>query len=197
MKRDFLQQHRNRMRAAPVFVAVFAVLSTAVLLGYRPAADVASASAAKPAMQVQSRPWTAVGSTGVVDEATFKNFAFGTTDIGFAAGATGTVVVARYNVTNTFDNNANPNKPGWTTLEMGSNAPLNTIIEARLYQVKTCDQQQTLICTARNRSMDNPCAKCTIQGTIDFTNNLYYVEVTLNRNSPNNQAPRMYTLRLL
>ena len=190
MRRNNLQKRGNKIRFALLCATLFAALVTALLVGQVPASPV-------PAAQTLPKPWTAVGSTGVVDEASFKNFAFGTTDIGFAASATGTVVVARYNVTNTFDNNANPNKPGWTTLEMGSNAPLNTIIEARLFQVKTCDQQQTLICTARNRSNDKPCAKCTIQGTVDFTNNLYYVEVTLNRNSLNNQPPRMFTLRLL
>lgn len=190
------QQNGNRIRFALMCVAVFAVMSLTLL--FAPAhisTDVASANNPDP-FQVQPRPWTAIGSTGVVDEASLNTFAFGTTDIGFKAGATSTRVVARYNVTNTFDNNANPNKPGWTTLEMGSSAPINTIIEAKLYQVKACDQQQTLLCTARNRSNDNPCAKCTINGTIDFTGHLYYVEVTLNRNSVNNQAPRMFTLRL-
>lgn len=196
MKKDVLQRHGNGARFAMVFAAGLAMLSMAVITGRGSASpDFASANAPEP-FQVQPKPWTAVGSTGVVDEASFKNFAFGTTDIGFVAGATGTVVVARYNVTNTFDNNANPNKPGWTTLEMGSNAPINTIVEAKLFQVRLCDQQQVQLCWARNRSMDSPCAKCTIQGTVDFTNHLYYVEVTLNRNSPNNQAPRMYTLRL-
>jgi hypothetical protein len=58
-------------------------------------------------------------------------------------------------------------------------------------------QDPVLLCTARNRSSDNPCAKCTINGTIDFTSQLYYVEVTLNRNSINVPAPKMFTLRLL
>lgn len=190
MKKDVQDRHGNRVRFALVCVAVFAALVTALLVGQGPASPV-------PAAQTLGKPWTAVGSSGVVDEESLKNFAFGTSDIAFVAGATGTVVVARYNVTNTFDNNANPNKPGWTTLEMGSHAPLNTIIEAKLYQVARCDQQQTLLCTARNRSNDTPCAKCTINGTIDFTNNLYYVEVTLNRNSTQNPSPRMFTLRLL
>jgi hypothetical protein len=189
MRRNNLQKRGNRIRFGLVCATVFAALVTALLVGQIPASPV-------PAAQTLPKPWTAVGSTGVVDEASLKNFAFGTTDIAFVAGATGTVVVARYNVTNTFDNNANPNKPGWTTLEMGSNAPLNTIIEARLYQVRTCDQQQTLLCMARNRSNDTPCAKCTINGTVDFTNNLYYVEVTLNRNSTQNASPRMFTLRV-
>lgn len=195
MRRNILQNHGIRFRFGLVCAVVLTLLAIALVVGRSSRLSLASASVPEP-VQIQPKPWTAIGSTGVVDEASFKNFAFGTTDISFVPGATGTVVVARYNVTNTFDNNANPNKPGWTTLEMGSSAPLNTIIEAKLFQVKTCDQQQTLLCTARNRSNDNPCAKCTINGTVDFTGHLYYVEVTLNRNSVNNQAPKMFTLRL-
>ena len=147
-------------------------------------------------LSAQTGTWTAVASSGDIDEASLGAFAVNGPILQHAAGSLVTVV-ARYNVTNTFDNNANPNKPGWTMLEMGSNAPLNTIIEAKLYQVRTCDQQQTLLCTARNRSNDNPCAKCTINGAVDFTQHLYYVEVTLNRNSVQNSSPRMFTLRLL
>jgi len=189
MKRNNLQKRGNRIRFGLVCATVFAVLVTALLAGQLPASP-------GPTAQTLPKPWTAVGSTGVVDEASLNTFAFGTTDIGFKSSASGTVVVARYNVTNTFDNNANPNKPGWTTLEMGSSAPLNTIVEAKLFQVKACGQDPVLLCTARNRSSDNPCAKCTISGTIDFTSKLYYVEVTMNRSSPNNPSPRMFTLRL-
>lgn len=190
MRRNNLQRRGNRIRFGLVCATVFAALLTAFLVGQFPGSPV-------PAAQTLGKPWTAVGSTGVVDEASVNTFAFGTTDIGFKANATGTVVVARYNVTNTFDNNANPNKPGWTTLEMGSNAPINTIVEAKLFEVKACGQDPVLLCLARNRSSDNPCAKCTINGTVDFTSKLYFVEVTLNRTSINIQAPRMFTLRLL
>jgi hypothetical protein len=154
-----------------------------------------AAAGSSPNMaQVPPRPWTAVGSTGVIDEASANLYAFNTTDLSFRLNASGNVV-ARYNVTNTFDNNANPNKPGWTTLEMGSNAPGNTIAHARLYRVKYCSMEQTLMCEVRNANND-PCAKCTIQQPIDFTGYLYYVEVTLTR--PNAQAapPSMYTLRI-
>ena len=196
MKRYFLEQQKNRIRLGLVCAAVLALLATALVVGRSSRSALALANAPEPSFQVPPKPWTALGSTGAVDEASLSTFAFGTADIAFKAGAAGTIVVARYNVTNTFDNNANPNKPGWTTLEMGSHAPLNTIIEAKLFQVKACGQDPVLLCTARNRSMDNPCAKCTIQGTVDFTSQLYYVEVTMNRTSPNNPSPRMFTLRL-
>jgi hypothetical protein len=149
-----------------------------------------------PAFQTLAKPWTAVGSTGVIDEASLNIFAFGTTDLGFKPAA-GNVIVARYNVTNTFDNNASPNKPGWTTFEMGSKAPLNTIIEGRLFTVKACGTDAVLICSARNRSGDHPCAKCDFaSGTIDFGNNLYYVEVKMDRTAVPNATPQLFTLRL-
>jgi hypothetical protein len=156
---------------------------------------VAAAVSPAPFQQVRS-PWTAVGSTGVIDEASTNFYAFGSADIGFRANTAGTIVTARYNVTNTFDNNPDPNFPGWTTLEMGSNAPINTIIEARLFQIKTCDTQPQLICIARNRSNDFPCARCTIPQPIDFTASLYYVEVVLDRTNASTSFPRMFTLRL-
>lgn len=155
----------------------------------------AAAVAPEPFQAVRS-PWTAVGSTGVIDEASANFYAFGAADIGFRPGSPGTLITARYNVTNTFDNNSDPNFPGWTTLEMGSNAPINTMIEARLFRIKTCDITPQLLCIARNRSNDFPCARCTIPTPIDFTSNLYYVEVVLDRTAATTSLPRMYTLRI-
>jgi hypothetical protein len=187
--KNVLHKNGNALRFGLLCAAVFTVLLTTLLLGRGPASP-------PPAAQTLPRPWTAVGSTGAVDEASLNTFAFGTTEIGFKAGATSTKIVARYNVTNTFDNNANPNRPGWTTMEMGSNAPINTIVTARLFQVKACDQSQVQLCMITNRSSDAPCGKCTINGTIDFTNSLYYVEVTLDRISTQSSPPSMYTLRI-
>jgi len=194
MKRDVAQQHRNKTWWGLLFVAALTVLLLASLSGRAPAVT----SAGDPAVQAApARPWTAVGSTGAVDEASLNIYAFGSADIGFKPNSTGNVVVARYNVTNTFDNNANPNRPGWHTLEMGSNAPINTIIEARLFQIKACTVEPVLLCTARNRSSDHPCATCVFpNATIDFTNNLYYVEVSLTRTTGSTAMPRMYTLRV-
>jgi hypothetical protein len=147
-------------------------------------------------MQTPMRPWTAVGSSGALDEASLNRYAFGSAEITFKPGATGSVVTARYNVTNTFDNNANPNRPGWRKLEMGSDTPNSTIIEAKLFQIKACDTTPVLLCTARNRSNDHKCATCDINATIDFTDSLYYVEVSLNRFNLTTAQPRMFTLRL-
>ena len=197
MRQNFVPQGRGLTRLGLLFVAP----ALAALLLASPAGRGSTAAPApepaEPAVQVLPKPWTAVGSTGVIDEDSLNFFAFTNTDLGFRAGAAGTVVVARYNVTNTFDNNANPNRPGWRRLEMGSTTPLNTIIEARLFKIKSCDQQQVLLCTARNRSGDTPCARCTISEVIDFTSNLYYVEVTLTRPNAQMPSPRLHTLRLI
>ena len=197
MRQNFVLQGRGLTR----FGLLFVVPALAALLlawpAYRSSAVAPAPEPAEPAAQVPPRPWTAVGSTGVIDEDSLNFFAFANTDLGFRAGAAGTVVVARYNVTNTFDNNANPNRPGWRRLEMGSSTPLNTIIEANLFKIKSCDQQQVLLCTARNRSGDTPCARCNVSEVIDFTSNLYYVEVTLTRPNAQTPSPRLHTLRLL
>lgn len=163
------------------------------------AAHTAAANTAATApvpFQAVNSPWTAVGSTGVIDETSANAHAFGGADIGFRGGSPSTLLVARYNVTNTFDNNPDPNLPGWTTLEMGSNAPINTMIEARLFRIKSCDTTPQLLCIARNRSNDFPCARCTVPSPIDFTSDLYYVEVVLDRAAAPGSFPRMYTLRL-
>ena len=60
MKKDVLQGHRNRVRFVLVCMAVFAALVTALLVGQVPASPV-------PAAQTLGKPWTAIGSTGVVD----------------------------------------------------------------------------------------------------------------------------------
>jgi len=198
MKQNTLSNYGNRswlglpcaiVLAAMLVASLFVRASTRLAIAATPAP--ASTSQVAP-----GRPWTALGSTGAVDEASLGVYAYATTEIGFKPGGIGGVVVARYNVTNTFDNNPSPNKPGWRTLEMGSNAPLNTVIDATLLQVKSCSPEPVVLCKVRNRSNDQPCAKCDISGTIDFTDNLYYVEVTLNRPRTSAALPRMFTLRI-
>jgi hypothetical protein len=199
MRQDVLQKHGTRIWLCLFCVTMLAASLLASLLIVGPASSaVASAGTNKPdpAFQVPPRPWTALGSTGAVDESALSFYGSVSTEIGFKLNAAGRVLVARYNVTNTFDNNANPNQPGWRTLEMGSNAPNSVIISAKLFQVRACAPAQEMICEARNRSNDHPCATCQISAPIDFTNNLYYVEVTLNRTAVPNALPRMFTLRI-
>ena len=198
MKQISTAEERNKIWRSLLLTAALSALLLLSLGGGAPSVAPASVCAASSGVvpQVPRRPWTAVGSTGAVDEDSLNRYAFGSADIGFKPGAAGSVITARYNVTNTFDNNANPNRPGWRTLEMGSKAANSTIIEAKLFQIKACDTTPVLLCTARNRSNDHPCATCEINATIDFTDSLYYVEVTLNRFNSNTANPRMFTLRL-
>ena len=195
MRQNTVRQRRNATWLALLLTPALGVLLLTSSGGRGSAVPVAAAPA--PAMQVIARPWTALGSTGTVDESALNFYASVSTEIGFKPNTPGNVLVARYTVTNTFDNNATPNQPGWHTLEMGSNAPLNVIITAKLFEVKSCQPAQALLCTAVNRSNDHPCARCTFNGPIDFTNNLYYVEVTLDRTGAPAALPRMFTLRLL
>ena len=108
---------QQKLAGVCAFILLAALLSGGVATRVPPASAAGSTTPA-PAFQILAKPWTAVGSTGTVDEASANIFAFGTTDLGFKGGVQGNVVVARYNVTYTFDNNANPNRPGWTTFEM-------------------------------------------------------------------------------
>ena len=196
MKLNVLRKYGNRIWFGLLFATALGglLLTTAAGRGAPVLSANASANAEAPAPAPV--PWTALGSTGAVDEAALNIYAFNGSEIGFRGGVAGSLVTARYNVTNTYDNNTAPNKPGWRTLEMGSTAPINTIVEAKLFEVKACNPDPVLLCTARNRSMDNPCARCTINGTIDFTDRLYFVEVTLNRPSASSTPPRMHTLRI-
>lgn len=135
-----------------------------------------------PALDAQV--WTAVASTGTVDEASLGNFAFGAnpTSFGYLAGSPSTApIVARYNVTDT----SGIERPAWNTLELGylENAP-GALVTAQLFQVNPCTGQRVLLCGVS--SLDSPapnCVRCTFNNQIDFGQFLYYVEVTVSRNN--------------
>ena len=152
-------------------------------------------TAAAPPMQL-NEPWTAVASTGVADESSLTLFGTSGASFGFR-GANGNLVGARYNVTNTFDNNPIPTLPGWTTLELGSTAQNATSVTATLFQVDPCTGLQTELCRARNHGeLPIPtCEKCTFAVPIDFAQFLYYVEVKVARANVNLQ-PAAHTLRI-
>jgi hypothetical protein len=161
-------------------------------------------AAAKP-QAPQGVPWTAVGSTGVVDESALGIFAFGTTDVGYSSASASTAsLFVRYNVTNTFDNNVNPNMPGWQTLELGSLAPPGSEVRATFYRVKPCDGSRVRLCTVSNAGGGGPfCKTCefsTTFGPVDFSQFLYYVEVQMLRTATAAGGPladpKAYTLRV-
>jgi hypothetical protein len=188
-----------RLERQKVFnVSVVLLLAALALVSYKggpaPLTPTASAQGAVPV------PWTAVASTGVIDEAFTNFYAFGTTDLGFAGGG-GQQILARYNVTNTYDSSPitnNPNVPGWRTLELGSLAPPGNVVVADLYRVESCTGVRTHLCRAFNAGGGGPkCDFCFLQNIndVDFSKNLYYIELRLFRN-PGTAGPRAFTLRI-
>jgi hypothetical protein len=143
------------------------------------------------------RPWTAVGSSGSVDESALQYFAFTNASAGFRPTAWINPLEFRYNVTNTFDNNANPNLPGWTRLELGATAPATSTVDATLYRVYRCTGAQSVVCQVRVAQTDaGTCRYCTFPaGSIDFGNYLYYVRVAVDRNTVT-ENPQVHTLRI-
>ena len=183
-----------------VFLGVFVMTAfVAALLGFGTRAHTSSPAApAAPARAQSMHPWTAVGSTGVVDESSLNDYAFTASRFGFRTGSTSIRVTARYNVTNTYDNNANANQPGWTTLEFGSVAPPTTSTAARLVEGDPCTGEEVTVCGFSNLGQDGPlCLTCTFSSTrIDFTSKLYYIEVNVARPSGSALLPHLDTLRL-
>lgn len=145
---------------------------------------------------LQADHWTAVASTGTVDEAAeaFYAFAPNPTTLGYLAGSMSILpVVARYNVTNT----SGLDIATWNTLELGYFDNANgSAVTAQFFEVDRCTGQRTLICqvTSVNAAAAS-CVSCSFDATIDFANFLYYVEVTITRNNSNLQ-PTANTLRI-
>jgi hypothetical protein len=217
MKRNHPSERARKALLNP-FVLGLLVAMLLVLSGnrlYQAGASNASSNAVAetpPAEPVQiMRPWTAVAASGAVDEASLNSFRFGSNiatpaDFGFNAGVPALALVARYNVTNTFDNNANPNVPNWTTLELGAVAPLASAVTAQLFRIERCTGRivpppnqpaNTPLCsvTITNQPVAG-CRTCNfVAALVDFTQFLYVVEVKVSR--PNAQLqPFAHTLRI-
>jgi hypothetical protein len=144
------------------------------------------------------RPWTAVGSTGSVDESNLGIYGFSGPAAGYNPfSASVNPLEFHYNVTNTYDNNANPNAPGWTTLEIGGVAPGGSVVDATLIKVRRCDGFQTVICQRRITQTTTPvCLPCVFPaGSVNFTSDLYYVRVLVDRSVAGEQ-PQARTIRI-
>lgn len=144
--------------------------------------------------------WTAVASTGAIDGSSLSFFTFAGPTLTYLGGSTSLApVIARYNVTNTFDNNANPDMPGWTTIELGYSAAglAAGAVSATLFQVDPCTGNQVVLCVVNSTAnVVNTCNACVFAaGAINFAAHLYYVEVVLNRPATN-LFPTAKTLRL-
>lgn len=135
-------------------------------------------------MAAQSGAWSAVGSSGSIDEAALGIYAVSGAALQHQVGATGTVF-ARYNVTNTFGGGLT-DMPPWNTLEMTyfDNSP-SSAIAAVLIEVDRCTGAMTVLCNVS--AVDAAATTCRVcnfpAGSINFTASLYYVEVRLARSA--------------
>ncbi|HEX7154329.1 MAG TPA: hypothetical protein VF618_22780 [Thermoanaerobaculia bacterium] len=126
--------------------------------------------------------WSAVGSTGVPDEASAGLFDFNLAQFAFRPPATG-LITARYQVTNTFGAGITK-MPPWNVMLMSyaDNGP-GAAVRARLFRLNVCTRQPQLICEIRSND-NGSCDKCAIAAfalPIDFANFVYYVEVDLSK----------------
>jgi len=144
--------------------------------------------------------WTAVPSTGAIDSGSLFIFAFAGPTLTYLGTSGSTAqLIARYNVTNTYDEGTVPDAPGWTTFELGYSAaglPAGAV-SATLFQVDPCTGNQETICVVNSLAgATNACVTCTFSAaTFDFAHHLYYVEVILTRPAPN-LFPTAKTLRI-
>jgi len=175
--------------------------------------NTSSASADEPRTSSPTQPlqpWTAVASTGTIDPSFLSVVAIGSTpstpsDLGFKGGSSALKLLARYNVTNTFDNGANANTPGWDTLELGAIAPTGSSVTADLYRIENCSgkifspilNQPNLPLCSVTIAAHTPatCNTCTFIKPIDFGSYLYMIVLRIQRSNPTIQ-PHAYTLRV-
>lgn len=126
--------------------------------------------------------WTAVGSTGALDEASLGLYATNGPLLGFLPTPVGTVV-ARYNVTNAFGGGFTDTPP-WNILEMTyfDNSP-SSVVSATLFQVNRCTGAVTVLCSMNSvDNAGNTCQSCGFAaGSINFGASNYFVEVKVNR----------------
>lgn len=146
-------------------------------------------------LSAQTGTWTAVASSGDIDEASLAAFATNGPILQHL-GASVVPIVARYNVTNTLGGGVS-DLPPWNTLELGyfDNAAGSTVT-AILFQVDPCTGNQIVLCGITGADSAAPtCTRCTFAQQINFANFLYYVEVRVLRNA-NNIFPSARTLRI-
>ncbi len=145
------------------------------------------------------KDWTAVASTGTIDNTSLGFFAFNGPTLTYLTGSSSVApIIARYNVTNTYDNNSNPDRPGWVALELGYDNPGPAgSVTATLFQVDPCTGAQTTLCIVSSlAATTNSCVSpCNFSTPIDFSLHLYYIQVKLTRNATT-LFPVAKTLRL-
>jgi len=150
-------------------------------------------------LAAQTGAWTAVGSTGAIDEASLGIYAVNLSTLQHLGGALGTVV-SRFNVTNTFGGGLTDTPP-WTTMEMTYvDIPVaGTVgsVSASLFQVNKCTGAIAFLCGVGSVDAAAPaCVTCNFAaGSINFANSMYVVEVRVFRNAAG-VTPQLIGLRI-
>lgn len=146
-------------------------------------------------LAAQSGAWTAVGSTGTVDEASLAIHAVNTNNLTFLGASTGNIV-ARYNVTNTFGGGIT-DAPPWTTLQMSYfDIAATSSVSATLFRLNNCSNVLNVICGVTSVDAVAPaCVSCNFPaGSINFATGSYVVEVRLSRTAA--ALPQLFSLRI-
>lgn len=195
-----LNVFRRRFALAGLTAAALGALGWGLGANLRPWLETTSVAA----QGFPPAPWTAVGSSGSVDELSLPYFGFTNASAGYKPTASLAPLEFRYNVVNVqhylsaAGGIPTVTMPGWTTLEFGAQAPGTSVAEAYLYRVNRCTGQQVLICQVRHYNQPAPgiCRVCQFPNTtFNFTSYLYYVRVVLDRNTVN-ENPMAHTLRM-
>lgn len=153
----------------------------------------AAALIAMPALAV-SPPWTAVGTTVVIEDSSVPLYDLNPPYLHFKAGATG-IFSGYFNVTDTSGSGTGITT--WNTLEISyfDNAPASQV-SATLYQLDKCNGTVTTLCTvASSDAAANSCKSCTFTNIIDFNRYSYWVTAVLYR-ATTNLDPKLFSVKV-
>lgn len=149
------------------------------------------AVASTPAMAA-TIPWTAAGTTAVIDETSVPLYALTPPYLGFNANGVG-LITAYFNVTDT----SGTGFPGWSTLQLSyfDNA-VPSQVTATLYRLDKCDGTVLQLCFVASPDFaTNTCNTCNFTQGVDFNRYEYYIVGTLYR-AVNTLDPKLIALRL-
>lgn len=153
----------------------------------------AAALIAMPALAA-SPPWSAVGTTAVIDETSVPLYELNPPYIHFSAGSVG-VIYAYFNVTDT--SGAGTGVTTWNTLQISyfDNAAPSQV-SATLYQLDKCNGTVTPLCQVIGPDVTaNTCKECTFSNVIDFNRYDYWVTAVLYRSS-SALDPKLFGVRI-
>jgi hypothetical protein len=167
--------------------------------GKSPAPDASPAIQDDPCLcNLPLLPWSAIASTGAVDEDTIPHFAFDDPVATFNSGSTSLgPLTFRYNVTNPGHDTA---IPGWAHLVLSSHVlSPGDVVRATLIRVNRCNGVREPLCTVVNNQVTEipVCRTCEFNpADINFPMFNYYVRVQLERDDTVDAPPLAYSVRL-